>query len=218
MNAGLTNLDTLKKHLLPGSMPAEPRFDLVIQTLGQGIAGWFDQFCNRRFGWLDDDVVVFSGDRPHYYLPRFPIAKITRVEMRYFQTDNWTEITGQPINVNYETGLIHFGYFLGRWPLQVRATWSGGYWFEDKEPEDAGYPSTAPALPDDNNIPPARAFLLPPDLRAAFLTQCELAWSLRDKLGLGLTDKPKSQSDLSQGHLAPMVKQILQQYIRYQLS
>jgi len=218
MNAGLTNLDTLKKHLLPSTLTGEPRFDTVIQTLGLGVAAWFDQYCNRRFGWLEDDTMVFSGDRPHYYLPRFPVSVVTRVEMRYFQTDNWTEITGQPINVNYETGLIHFGYFLGRWPLQVRATWSGGYWFEPLEPDDDGYPSDAPTLPADANIPPARAFLLPNDLRAAFLTQCQHGWDLRDKLGAGLADKPKTQTDLEDFKLVPMVKQILQQYVRYQLS
>jgi hypothetical protein len=218
MIAGLTNLDTLKKHLLATSQMAETRFDLVIQTLGLGIAGLFDTLCNRRLAYLDADQVVFSGDRPHYYLPRFPIRNVTSIQMRYFQTDNWTDITGQPISVNYETGLIHFGYTLGRNPMQVRVVWDGGYWFEPLEPEDAQYPSNAPVAGTDPNGLPARFFILPDTLRSAFLFQCEAAWSQRDKLGLGLTDKPGEQSGLGKLDLAPMVKSMLNPFIRYQLS
>lgn len=207
MNAGLTNLDVLKQLLLPGTMSAESRFDLEIRMLGLGVAAMFETFCNRRLGYLENDTVVFSGDRPHYYLPRYPISAVSKIEMRYFLTDAWNEITGQPINVNYETGLVHFGYTLGRWPLQVRATWSGGYWYETLEPGDEGYPS---AQPDG-------VLAMPDGLVAAFHLQCHHIWDQKDKLGVNLVDKPK-QSTVQSLEMSPMVRQMIQPYVRYQLS
>lgn len=218
MNAGLTNLDTLRKHLLAGSLKGDTQFDLQIKVIGLGVAGLFETFCNRRLAWLEDDEIQITGDRPHYYLPRFPIAEMTKVEMRYFQTDNWTEITGQPITINFETGLVHFGYTLGRNPLQVRLTWTGGYWFETLEPDDANYPSTQPALAADPNLPPSRIYLLPDSLTAAFLLQCEHTWDAKDNLGIGMTDKPGEQSAVGKLEMSPMVKQMLQPFVRYQLS
>jgi len=219
MIAGLTNLDTLKKAILPSSMAAETKFDLMLQVVGLGVAGLFDSFCNRRLAWQAADNIVFSGDRPHYYLPRFPISGITKIEMRYFQTDSWTEITGQPISVNYENGLVHFGYTLGRNPLVVRATWDGGYWFETLEPDDAAYPSTSPAVTDPLALANGGSVApLPGVLRAAFLLQCEAVWAARDKLGLGLTDKPGEQSGITKLDLSPLIKTMLQPFIRYQLS
>jgi len=208
MIAGLTNLDTLKKALLAETLVNETRFDLMIQTIGLGVAGIFNAFTNRRLAWMLGDTITFSGDRPHYYLPRYPILNVMSVQMKYFRTDNWNDISDQPITVNYETGLIHFGYTLGRFPLQVKAIWDGGYWFEPLEPDDDAYPSTAPV----------GAVLLPDDLKAAFLLQCEEVWAQRDKLGSGIIDKPGAQSGLSKLELAPLVKMVLQTHIRYQLS
>jgi len=219
MNCGLTNLNTLKKHLLAGSLDGETKFDPVIAMIGLGVAGLFDTFCNRKLAWMESEVVTYSGDRPHMYLPRYPIRQVRSVNMRYFQTDTWCEITGQPITVNFESGMIHFGYTLGRFPLQVQTVWDGGYWFETLEPEVEGYPSTAPAAnAADPNSLPARFFLLPDVLRSAFLFQCEAIWSARDKLGIGLIDKPGSQSEMGRLEISPLVKMMLQPFVRYQLS
>lgn len=219
MNCGLTNLDTVKKHLLAGSLGAETRFDLALQVIGLGVRGAFEQFCNRKFCYEEDDTTEFMGNRPHYYLPRFPISKVTKIEMRYFQADDWTEITEQPVSVSYEFGLIHFGYTLGREPLRVRTTFSGGFWFETLEPSDEAYPSTKPTVTDPIALRNGAVIAdLPDELRAAFLLQCETLWSARDKLGVGLVDKPNQQSEVGKIDMAPFVKQILNQFIRYQLS
>ena len=218
MNCGLTNLDTLKRHLLAGSMASESQFDSVIAIIGLGVAGMFDTFTNRKLAWMAGDVVTYSGDRPHMYLPRYPIREVTSVNMRYFQTDTWCEITGQPITVNFESGLLHFGYTLGRFPLQVQTVWSGGYWYETLEPDDEGYPSAAPEAGSDPNGLPARFFLLPDALRSAFLWQCEAIWAARDKLGMGLVDKPSQQSGLGELKMSPIVEAMLRPFVRYQLS
>ena len=136
----------------------------------------------------------------------------------YCQADTWCEITGQPITVNFESGLLHFGYTLGRFPLQVQTVWDGGYWFETAEPDDDGFPSAAPEGATDPNGLPARFFLLPDVLRSAFLWQCEALWAARDKLGVGLVNKPSAESGLAEAKLAPMVEMMLRPFVRYQLS
>lgn len=220
MNAGLCNLTTLKQLLLPGTLgTGDTRFDLALQVLGNGVRGAFEQFCNRRLAYLESDTVDFLGNRPHYYLPRFPISSVSKIEMRYFQTDDWSEITGQPISISYENGMIAFGYTLGREPLRVRATWTGGYWFETKEPGEDGYPSTKPTITDPVALRNGAVVAsLPDELLAAFLWQCETVWQSRDKLGLSLIDKPDQQSTLGKVELNPMARMVLNQYIRYQLS
>ncbi len=217
MNAGLCNLDTLKKHLLANSIGSAKQFDLQVKLIGAGVRGVFETFCNRRLGYVENDTVEFSGDRPHYYLPRFPISGISKVEMRYFQSDDWTEITDQPISISYETGLIHFGYTLGRTPLRVRATWSGGYWFQTAEPE--ADPITKPEITDELALRNgAQVADLPDELLSAFLWQCEAIWAVKDKLGMGTAEKPGTQSNLADIKLSPLVETILRKYVRYQLS
>ena len=218
MNCGLCNLDTLKRHLLAGSLMGETKFDGVLAVIGLGVAGLFDTFTNRRLGWMESEIMTYSGDRPHMYLARYPIRQVRSVNMRYFQTDTWCEITGQPITVNFESGLVHFGYTLGRFPLQVQTVWDGGYWFETLEPDEEGYPSAGPEASDDSNGLPARFFLLPASVRAAFLWQCEAIWAARDKLGMGLVDKPEAQSAVGMLKLSPLVETILRPFVRYQLS
>jgi hypothetical protein len=110
MNAGFSNTDTLRNFLLGNGLSAERKFDAAIMAIGLGMAGLCETFCNRQFAYLENDTLIFSGDRSHYYLPRFPIVSIAKVEMRYFIADAWTSITGQPISWNPESGLLHFGY------------------------------------------------------------------------------------------------------------
>jgi hypothetical protein len=205
MNCGLTNLDTLRKHLLAGSLAAETKFDGVIKVIGLGMAGLFETFTNRRLGYLANDSWVTMGNRSHIYVPRFPIVTLASVQMRYFRTDAWTDISDQPIMMNEETGLVGFGYTIG---LQVKVVWTGGFWFETLEPEDDGYPSGIPA----------GAVALPDALRSAFLLQCELVWALRDKLGTGLIDEPGKQTGIDKLEMSPMVREMLRPYVRYQLS
>ncbi len=233
MNCGLGNLDTLKRALIP-SLVKNPQFDGLIQSIGRGVAGAFDQFCNRKFAYKENFTEIFMGNRAFWYAARFPFISVAKVELKYFQTDSWTDITAQPLIVNPETGQLNFGYTPWPAPLQCRITYTGGYWFQTLEPEDdgyamcdteddAGYPLSLPtavqASPTNNppGIEPYK-FLLPRELRDAWITQCRRQWSAEDKLGLSLIDKPDMQSSVSSLELAPYVKQILQSHIRYQLT
>jgi len=208
MNAGLSNLATLKGYLLPGTMQSDTQFDAKLALIGLGVAGLMETFCNRLFAYAAGDTVIFTGDRPHFYLPRYPFVSVAAVEMRYFDTDGWTAIDGQPIQTNPGTGLIQFGFEVGRRPLQVRVTYTGGYFYETKESTDIGYPTAVPS----------GATALPATVQLAWLTQCAEHWNKSDKLGAGLISEPDREAATGALKLSPGVREMLQPFIRYQLT
>jgi hypothetical protein len=209
MNAGLGNLDSLKKHLLSSRMTAEKRFDQVIQDIGLGVAAEFEKACNRKFARLVDDTYIVSADRVHVYLPRYPFESITSVEFKSDEVTGWM-IQPAPyiVTKNLESGLVFLGAAVGPYWAHMRFTYIGGFWFENLEPDDAAYPSQAPA----------GATVLPDDLRLAWLLQCRNVWDSADKLGAGLIDKPKVQSALAELELSPRVKQTLTHHVRYAMT
>lgn len=212
MNCGLANLETLKRHLLADSLRDGREFDQVITSIGQSVAGLIDAFTNRKLGYLGAAEIVFTGDRRHYVLPRYPLVAVASVESRLSDADEWTKLDDEPWTTHAASGLIRFGGELGDELLQVKVKWAGGYWFETLEPDDDGWPSSAPV----------GATALPADIQGAWLMQCRAVWAAIDKLG-GDILKTGSSSQFVSGSLAgleliPMVKAMLQGHIRYQLS
>jgi hypothetical protein len=218
VNAGLGNLDSLKTHLLAGTMQADTTFDAVIADLGLGVAALFDRHCNRHLAYEEHATQIFRGNRAHWYMRAYPVVAFEKTELRYFAADSWTNISGQPLAINEETGMLSFGYTLGVDPIQVRVTWTGGYWYEQLEPTDAGYPSQAPALVTACTALEPAKFALPADIRLAWLIQCREVWNKIDKLGHGLIDKPDAQSLTGSLELSPLVKETLRGYVRYQIT
>ena len=207
MNAGLSNLDTLRKHLLASSMSADPRFDAIIQAIGLGVAGLFEGFTNRRLAWSAQDQLVFSGERPFVILPRYPVVAIAAAETRFSDADEW--VAGDLVHqLDAASGVVRFLTAPGSELSQVRITWSGGYWFNTAEPDDDNFP----------DVRPAGATELPGDIRGAFLLQCEHVWAQRDKLGAGILDKPSERGSQAELDLVPLVKQMLARHIRYALA
>jgi hypothetical protein len=223
MNAGFSNLTTLKAYLLAASLRSRTDFDGAITAIGHGVAGLFGTFCNRDFAYLAGAQDVTQGDREFWYCRRAPVTRFTNVELRFFRADNWISIFGQPLAADEAKGLIHFGYTLGRSPIQVRITYNGGFWWEQLEPADIGYPTAVPVDITNNaaGISPA-LFNLPPDLLSAWLVQCEIFWKMRDKLGVGIIGtETKGRGPLyaiNDLDLAPVVKTMLTPYKRYQLT
>lgn len=223
MNAGLSNLTELKAYLLAKALRGSTDYDDAITSIGLGVAGTFERICNRDFAWQTGTQEITQGDRDHWYVRRSPVAAFTKVELRYFQADPWTDISGQPLAANEQTGLIHFGYTLGVRPIQVRITYDGGFWWPQLDPTDPGYPDTVPAE-ITNNTPGLnpKLFLLPSSLYQAWRTQCEISWKMHDKLGKNIAgEESKSRGPLYQINdedLAPSVLRVLQQFKRYQLT
>ena len=220
MNAGFSNLTTLKAYLLAPALRPATDYDTAIATIGLGMADMFANHCNRDFAWNAAAADVAQGNREFWFCRRFPVASFTKVELRFFRADPWTDISGQPLASDEEKGLIHFGYTLGRSPIQVRVTYAGGYFWEQKEPTDAGYPTAVPdAITNNAAGIDAAKFLLPPSLKSAWLTQCEIVWKMRDKLGKQITDdKAGGGFEIAGLDLAPQVQNMLQPFKRYQLT
>jgi hypothetical protein len=226
MNAGFSNLDWLKKQLLPDSMKGEKRFDARVLAIGKGVAASFDRYCNREFAYAAGIQEVFSGDRPFWFARRSPVTDFTKVELRYFRSDAWADISGQPLAADEEKGMIHFGYTLGRSPIQVRLTYNGGYLFNTLDPDDQNYQAGVVTIPDEvaNNsagIDPNK-FLLPDDLLFAWVTQVRKVWEAIDKVGdkiLSVGSNTRNPSEALAGlDLVPEVRETLDFYRRYQLT
>jgi hypothetical protein len=211
MNAGFSNLDTLRKQLLPGTLANERRFDQVFTALGLGTAAAFENFCNRKFNRVADDTEILPADKCQFLLSRYPVETLTAIDLKTTEADGFVAQTVNTFvrTVDLKSGIVNCpeGADAGPWYAQVRFTYTGGFWWETLEPDDASYPSPQPA----------GSTALKEDLRLAWLMQCEAIWAQRDKLGIGLTDAPATQSKVAALDLSPLVKQMLAQFVRYNL-
>ena len=229
MNCGFSNLASLKAQLLAPQLVAKTDWDARIQAIGLGVAASFDRACNREFTYGEGILEVFSGDRPFWFARRAPVSVFTTVELRFFQADPWTNITGQPVSVDEEKGYIDFGYTLGRRPMQTRLTYTGGYFWEQQEPTNAdgspnaNYPTPVPnAITNNTAGIDASKFLLPADLLFAWQMQCRKVWEAIDKVGdkiMTVGSNARNPEEVMAGlDLIPQVQGILKSYVRYQLT
>lgn len=205
MNAGFANLYTLKSQVLSASLVSGTDYDAKLTAIGLGVAGLFEQYCNRAFRRVVADTVIFSAGRPNYYLPRFPLEAVTKLETRSLKSDSWTEDTSQPASWNESTGLIDFGLTLGDAAMQVRVTYTGGYFWDEKEPADNGYPTSQPS----------GSTALPEVLKLAWFLQCAEVWNKMDKLGLGLVNAPDKTTATGTLDFTPLVKEMLHPFRRF---
>ena len=173
MNAGFSNLKKLKGELLLPADFAKPDNDAFIAALGLGVAAMFDSFCGRKFQRLENAVDQCSADRSFFVARWYPIESIASVEVRRDFATGFVAETGQPYNINEQTGMIYFGAILGLLSDTVRITYTGGYWWDTEETTPATMPEGATALPED--------------LRAAWVMQCRWFWERRS-----ITDRAKA--------------------------
>jgi hypothetical protein len=229
MNAGFSNLTTLKAQLLATELQTDTDYDAKITAIGLGVASAFGRVCNRDFMWMIGATDVTQGDRDHWYSRRAPVSSFTQVNLRYFRADPWTDISGQPMSADEFKGLIHFGYTLGTRPIQVQIVYNGGYWWEQQEPTNAdGSPNEAypTALPAEITAAPSglnqNDFMLPADLQLAWIQQCRKEWEAIDKLGTQITrvgSNARNPEEVLAGlDFIPEVQRIVRQYTRYQLT
>lgn len=207
MNLGLGNLAELKAQLLPAGLVKGVAFDDLIVAVGRGIASHFDDICNRRLGRLAGDVTVFSANRDHYYLPRYPVETITKVELRDSIVTGFVQQTGLTWNINESSGLIVFAGQLGPWTSNLRITYTGGYWFDETE--------------DSSGVLPNGATLLPYDLKLAWFTQCRAVWESMDKTGAKLAQGSGPgtvTANIRDLKLVTQVEEILKGFIRFQIT
>ena len=215
MNAGFSNLDTLKQHLLAGALRATTTYDTQLVDLGRGMAGLIEQYCNRKFFRTVNDTAVFTADRCEFLLPRTPLESVSLSELKLAESAGWVTQTDPNFirSLNLANGIIDCGPGdAGPYYGQVRFTYTGGYFWETLEPDDAAYPSALPA----------GAMALPDELKFAWLLQCKHVWQTIDPRGVkivGEGDKNRvvPQQVFGDMDLVPQVKGLIGQFIRWSL-
>jgi hypothetical protein len=216
MNAGLSNLATLKGQLLAVSMQSNTNYDPIITAIGLGVAARIDRFCNRRMAWLVGAVDTCRSDRRHWYLERFPVAALTALAKKDSETDGWVSFPLPPDGnslvqvMELQQGYINFIAIQGYFFSQLQITYNGGFFFNTADTFDAGYsgPQTQPA----------GSIALPSDIQLAWFLQCQNVWKRYDKLGVQISQDPEPQSAISSLDLCDAAKDLLQPHIRYNMS
>lgn len=212
MNLGLGNLTLLKNALLPDALQPDTQFDTYIKSIGAGVATSFEQFCNRKFGYVVNDTFECPANRTYVSLPRFPVVNVSAIDERDTADSDWQTL-GTPeqatINIALESGLMEFGFIVAPHFARIRTTYTGGFWFETLEPGDDGYPSAMPA----------GASPLPADIQDAWLLQSQFLFIQRDVMGQRGIKKQDKEST-GDFHIAeiPMlqyVQDILASYRRF---
>lgn len=132
MNAGLSNLFTLKSWLLPASMVAGTDYEPQIIAIGKGVAGQLERYCNRKFLRLVGDTFVCEANKYNLSLPRFPLEEVTTIELRETVADGWIAQTLSDVVFNQDesAGVLEFGVPPGAYLTKLRVTFTGGYWIE----------------------------------------------------------------------------------------
>ncbi len=212
MNAGLGNLSLLTTTLLPDAMQPDTQWSALLQSVGQGVAAQFEKFCNRKLAYAAGDIAQFNADRKYLSLPRYPLVSVADIAQSDTADQNFQSLG--PVNetvlqINFPSGLIEFGYITGPHFSRLQVTYTGGYWFETKEPTDEGYPTALPA----------GATPLPADLLDAWLEQCLFLFKERDLLGQRAIQKPGKESvgdyRFAEIGLTQRVQDVLTTYRRY---
>ncbi|MDR3427851.1 hypothetical protein [Silvimonas sp.] len=209
MNAGFSNLATLKKQLLANSIKTDLRFDDIISQIGQGTASMFERLCNRPLGYMAGEVETFRADYCEFVLRRTPVYAVTAWQVKHTEAKGW-----QPRDISWirsidlANGIVNpSDHDVGPWFAQVQFTYNGGYFWEQLEPKDPGYPSAVPA----------GVHALPADLLNAWFLQCRHVWAYLDKLGTDLLTAGKATSIRFPEDFAPTVETVIANHRRYKL-
>ena len=215
MNAGLSNLATLKGYVLAAALRSATDYDAALAAIGLGVAGAFEKYCNRKFARVVGATEIFGADRCQFLISRLPVESVAMMEVKQTEALGWVVQNPSPIvTLDSLAGIIYLPdrSDVGIYTTQVRFTFTGGYFWEQLEAGDGGYPTAQP-----NGATP-----IPPDLQFAWLMQCAEAWKKKDKLGQGITGGEEKTERINPANLQqkflPEVESILAQYIRYSMT
>ncbi|MCX8156160.1 MAG: hypothetical protein N3J91_06920 [Verrucomicrobiae bacterium] len=200
MNAGLSNLKTLKSLLLPQSMQSQSTWDDVLVLIGRGVLGAMEAHCGRKFARVVNAVEQFGAAREVVWLARYPVEEISAVEVRAARGSEWVAQEDVILERNEMNGMVVFARPLGSDGDQARIIYTGGYWFDETE--------------NGSGVVPDGAAVVPQDLVWAWAMQCEHVWSRRDKLGTGLVQQAGKAEALGEVELLPLVREALRPYRR----
>jgi hypothetical protein len=197
---GLGTLLDLKRQLLTAGIITETTYDVLIASIGRGVAGLIDRHCNRILARAVGTTDVFSAATDHWIARRYPLEAVTTLEVRTDLTSGWAAQTDAAQNWDAESGWVDFGGVLGDYRSRARLTYSGGYWYD--------------TTVDASGSLPAGATLLPAAIKEAWYRQCAHVWSKLNSLGLDHAVEPEQRTTLTNMDLIPLVKLMLDPYRR----
>jgi hypothetical protein len=205
LNLILGNLRKLKSYLLPESWQEQSAKDLIIESLGLGVAESFEAFCDRKFARAVGTTEEFSGERESFVLERYPLEAKPTLHMRQGGSATWETYTDAIAQWSSATGIVTLNGTAGdEWSV-FRVTSTGGYWIDEAENLDSG----------ETTIP-VGAFALPRALERAWLDQCRHVWSA-GKLFANVGENDPKLNALVEIDLLPTVQKTLNQYRRMTL-
>lgn len=216
MNLILGNLSTLKAYLLPASMQDDSERDGVIESLGLGVAGAFETFCDRKFARTVDDTEEFTGDRTALALARYPLEAAPATAVRHTGEAAFTTITGLVGQWKRDSGMVTLTATPGAADTVLRVTYTGGYWINPDEDGEQSGDDEAPLEEDDDTTLPATAFALPKALERAWLEQCRHVWTT-SKLFVNTGENDAKLNAQVELDFLPTVEKTLRQYRRITL-
>lgn len=202
MDLLLGNLADVKTAVLPSALATSTDFDAVLQQIGAGVAAALQRACNRQFARVENATFVTSAERSSLVVDRYPIESVSKIEIRDDPTTGWVEQTGLVWNLQEEAGLVFFNGIVGSSRSLVRVTFTGGWWYDTEEDYTGTLPEGATALP--------------PDLKNAWLMQCQHEFERRAKMSEQTLarDKASATQDVE---LLPFVNTVVTQYRRLAL-
>lgn len=189
MNAGFSNLATIKALALPQGLSDKTQFNTQLLSIGLTAAGAIARYCGRKFDRLEDAVEIIRANNALAFLERYPMETLTSIEVSDLLVDG--EYTWQDSDltllqgIDPEEGALDFGCFLGTRLDRIRLTYTGGYFWEQLEPfqddgttPTVGYPTTVPA----------GANLLPDELVGAWASICAQQFQVQNIFEKGAID------------------------------
>jgi hypothetical protein len=199
LNLVLGNLTTLRQALLPESWQAQTERDSVIAALGRGVAGMFEEFCDRKFGREEDAVEYFERDKEVLVLARYPLEAKPEIDLRGGNDGSWQPYTENVANWSPLSGIVTLNGSIGdEWSL-IRVTYTGGFWVDETED---GVATPEEGLDDATPVPAA--------LQRAWLDQCRHHWTAADLFA----NKGSGTLGFAQMDFLPTVRQTLERFRR----
>lgn len=146
MNAGLSNLLTLKKYLLPSTWQDVTAEDDAILAVGLGMAGLLEGHCARKFQRTVGATQLFGAGSAVLQLERFPLETFTSLELQTELGGDWEDVTTSVLRAS-AAGVVMTGEPLGTDTCTLRATFTGGFWWDTTDDDTGSLPSGATAIP-----------------------------------------------------------------------
>jgi hypothetical protein len=202
---GLGTLGELKRFLLSSGIVAETTYDEAITAIGKGVAGLIDRYCNRTFKRGASITEDFRGGTDVLLLARYPVEAITSIGLKSAGESTFTTQSSVVDTVAVESGVLLLTGSIGSERDQLRATYTGGYWYDNTD--------------DGSGSKPADATLLPEDVKMIWFNECQHVWQSRDDLGIAHTERGDVATTprLRNLELSPMSKAALEPYRRLML-